>query len=418
MKKLIILFAVFFLIPHVFAISTDMKPVYEPGETMIVELFGNILEPIQKENVELKRRNVQVPWEYDVKKIGDIYFIYGVLPKAENNYTLHINEISTTVQGIVQEVDFEQNFTTLGNLVAYSIKPGFAVTSDDLEFTIFLNRDFNELIPLDFPQQGNFILYPGENKLQISTSGAETGFRKIQVGIYSVPIFIIAGEENSQALPKLRFYPRNIESVILINEEIVYPFSIINERGTAVRELFLEYNPEVFTLQPAFPDFIGPEETLNFNISLKNRNQPVDEVLILKTGDLSMELPVSVVYTENPGEVSTPYLGEEYSESQGYFCSELGGQACTADEVCSTSVVSSLDVPNCCLGSCTPGGEDSGTYSWLGWLIGAILIIVLVFIGARYLKKRKEKTDPFSRETKKEKKDHIKPPAPSSRVKY
>ena len=81
------------------AISTTIKPVYQPGETMIIEIQGNILEPIKKEDIELKRVNVQVPFEYDFKKIGSKYFLYAILPQSQNNYTLYIKNIATTSNG-------------------------------------------------------------------------------------------------------------------------------------------------------------------------------------------------------------------------------------------------------------------------------------------------------------------------------
>ena len=136
MKKIGSLLLLLFLISSVSAISTDMKEIYNQGETLIVEILGNILQPIDKEDVEIFRGHVQVPIDYDVKRVGDNYYFYGIAPLDENNYTLKINDILTTVNGVEQRIDFEQNFTTSNEISPYSIKPGFAIF-EELEAILF-----------------------------------------------------------------------------------------------------------------------------------------------------------------------------------------------------------------------------------------------------------------------------------------
>jgi len=398
MKKLLVILAALLIIPSVLAISTDLKPIYSPGETLIAEIAGNILQPINRENVELKRQNVQVPWEYDIKRIGDKYFLYGVLPNAENNYTLHIRDITTTVNGIVTSLDFNQSFSTQGDSIAYSIKPGFAIIMGETEFRIFLNRDFPEPITINFPEDHGFTLQPGENTITFTNSGVEPGFVVIQIGIYSVPVFILAEDEQEiQSQSKLRFFPRNIESTILFDQSEIYPFSIINDGDSEIRGLEFQFDPQTFILEPLTIEFIGPGETLNFNLSLKNQNEPIDETIILQSEDFLIEFPVLVEYTENIEEVETAYFDENYSEAQGYYCSELGGKSCTADELCSTSTVSSLDIQNCCLGTCSVSETGGGSLAWIGWSIGTVILIILVIVGARYYKSKKHGINPLKK---------------------
>lgn len=399
MKKLFPILFILLLIPIAFAISTDMKEVYQPRETLIIEILGNILEPITPEDVELKRINVQVPWEYDVKRIGSSYYIYGLLPNAENNYTLYINDIATTVNGRVERIDFNQSFTTQGEIIPYSVRPGFDIVTDELEFEIFLNRDIPEIISIDFPEEHDFTINPGENTLRFTLSDFyEQQFRIIQIGIYSIPVLILGQEEPEiLTLPPLRFFPRNIESTILFGEEIIYPFSIINVGDEGITDLQIEFDSEIFIIEPALIESIGSNVTESFNLSLKNQNEPIDEIIILRSGDFIIEFPVIISYTEDVTEVETLYLEENYSESQGYYCQELAGISCTAGEVCSTTTVGSLDVTNCCLGTCSEPDTGGGSLVWLGWLIGAIVVIILVIIGGRYLKTRKQKGNPFKK---------------------
>jgi hypothetical protein len=389
-----------------------MKPVYSPGETLIIEVFGNILEPISPEDVELKRINVQVPWEYDVKRIGSGYYIYGIVPNAENNYTLYINDIATTVNGRVERIDFNQSFATQGEIIPYSVRPGFDIVTEELEFSVFLNRDLPETISIDFPEEQEFVLNPGENTLRFTLSDFyEQQFRIIQIGIYSIPILMLGQEEPEiLTLPPLRFFPRNIESTILLGEEVIYPFSIINVGIEEITDLQIEFDPEIFIIEPALIESIGPNITESFNLSLKNQNEPIDEIIMLRSGDFLIEFPVIVGYTEDVTEVETPYLGENYSESQGYYCQELEGIACTAGEICSATTVGSLDVTNCCLGTCSEPDSGGGSLAWIGWLIGVLVVIILVIVGGRYLKTRKQKGNPFKKRVAEAEKNNPMPP--------
>ena len=229
MKIQLAFILIIFLIPPAFAISTTMKPIYQPGETLIIEIQGNILEPIQFEDIELKRNNVQVPWEYDVKKLGSKYFLWGIVPDNENNYTLYINNIAATSEGKVKYIDYNQSFSTQGELIPYSIKPGIILTSTaEFEIIAILNRDIPEMIKTNFPEEREFLLNPGENKIKFSAKSVEQGFYTIEIGIYSIPILTTKKQDELIILPKLRFFPKSIESTILLNDNRIYPFSIIN----------------------------------------------------------------------------------------------------------------------------------------------------------------------------------------------
>ena len=115
MKK-ISLFILILLIPSTLAISIDKKESYNPGENLITEIHGNILELIKKENIILKRNNVQVPFDYDFKQLGGKYFLFAKMPNFENNYTLIIKDIKTTVQGVPQIIDHYENISVSGEL--------------------------------------------------------------------------------------------------------------------------------------------------------------------------------------------------------------------------------------------------------------------------------------------------------------
>lgn len=413
MKKTL-LFILIILIPYVSAITTDVKEAYNPGETLITEISGNILGPIEKENIELKRKNVQVPIDYDLKKIDDKYFLYVILPSQENNYTLFIREIATMLNGQAQTIDHNESIIVQGNLTSYSVRPGFFIGYDP-EFDIFLNKDFAETITSDFPEENQIVLSPGNNAIKISSAGAEPGFRIINLGMYSIPILITDPGETGGQRPEITFFPVTIDRVILMDESPGYTFTITNNGPEILEDLFFDFDEELFILDPIQVSSIDPEESLEVSISLKNTNQPIDDIISLVYQDFSYDFPVVIEYTENQNEVTISNDTGTGAGRPKFFCSELGGTLCAAGEVCSGETLSSLDSPSCCTGLCTIPDETT-SYAWVGWLIGIIVLIILIIIAGRYMKTKRSLKNPLERRLKS--KGSLPPrPKPSSSLK-
>jgi len=164
------------LLNTVSAITTNLAESYQPGETIIIKIEGNILEPIYPSDVVFKRNHVAVAVNYDLKKIDGIYYLYAQTPINPNNYTLYINDISTTVNGVSSSVDFNQSFKVEGNLTDYSISPGFIISnSQSIDLTINSNLDQQSTISSNFPDEHSIILNPGSNIVSLSTSGKSPG---------------------------------------------------------------------------------------------------------------------------------------------------------------------------------------------------------------------------------------------------
>jgi hypothetical protein len=192
--KIAVIFAIVLMLSmqSAFAISSTLKDSYKPGETVITEIYGNILEPITKDSIEFRRGHVLVPFEYGLEKLGEKYFLWFITPESGNNYTAIVKDITTTVAGDVKKIDYEKNFTTKGNLSDYSINPGAIFTQDDFEISVNLNQDSDKSISVSFPVKKDFILKPGQNTLQFSiTNQSKTSLVNITIGKYVVPAYII-----------------------------------------------------------------------------------------------------------------------------------------------------------------------------------------------------------------------------------
>lgn len=383
------------LITGVSAISSDLKASYEKGETMIGEISGEILENIRPEQVEFKRSHIAVPVKYDIKKLADKYYIWAIAPNNENNYSLVIKDISTTVNGKVEQIDFMHNFSVSGNLTDYSIEPGFMLTKEDFNIAVQLNEDLEKEINIDFPEQRSFMLKPGKNIIKFSISGiGESEFKRINIGKYSMPAYLIYSYKNetvnNQTIGmKFRTEPNAIVSTIFAEEKIIYPFNIINFGDEKIENITVIYNRKLFSLSEENIS-LESQEIKEINLSIiaqindDLKKKGIDEKIKINSGDNKLELPVVIRFTENKNESSTPYL----TGGKSYYCSELKGIVCLAGEKCDGEVKSSID-GDCCAGKCSI--EKKGL-SWISYLISFLIILIIIYLFVKYRKAKPDKS--------------------------
>ena len=390
MKRIIFsLILALFLLPLAIGISVDVKPVYQPGETLIAEIKGNIIEPISSEDVRLIKEGTNNPvgFEYDIKRLGDSYFIWGTLPSnpQTTNYTLIIDDISTTSNGVPNKTSIKQKIIINGSIIPYSIKPGFVIAENEFTLNFFLNGDSSQAIQTDFPHAESLVLSPGENEFDFNTNSLFEGFQSFTFGIYKLPFYI-----SKNYNPKLTFTPIFLSSTILISKPHV-TFHIRNTGNADLENITLQYDNEIFTLSPQTINLIKVNQTLEINLSVKKTGGIIEETITASTNNLTVELPVKIQFTENESEIIIPMLNNTTSLVK-YYCSELNGKSCPSNQECSDQVVESLDIAKCCLASCTAPKKSS--YSWIGYLILAVVLVILVIIGGKYLKTRKQNKSP------------------------
>ncbi len=309
-----LILGIFLIIGSASALSTDLKDSYQRGENIIVKISGNILEPIFPEQVEfLRAGHIRVPLEMDVKRLGDDYYIWAIAPNPseETNYSLSIEGVVTTVEGVVTEVDYLDDFSVGGELVDYSINPGFVFALDDFSVGIFSYLDEDNTIEVGGK---SLVLKPGDNSIDFSVkdfSGAQLNF--IQIGDYSMPAYVI-GERTTS----------------------------LNKTGSSVN-------------------------ITNGTIIEINDSDDSDEI----------------------------------SDVVQYYCNELQGEICSANEICAGEDVNSLD-GGCCVGSCNVPQEEESSGTSIGIIVILVAILILVFIWWKYRKTHrlgmnplKEKVDKF-----------------------
>jgi hypothetical protein len=396
MKKLVMVMFVVLLISGVSAISTDMKESYERGESMIIEVKGNILGNLNNKNVDFLRGHVSAPFEFDMIKLGGRYFLWAVMPETENNYTLVITDIETIVDRKNTKIDFIQDFKVEGDLIDYSVKPGAILTNEDFTINVKLNGDDNLDISVDFPSEKNVELRPGKNNIDFSVRKVEeSGLKMISVGKYIVPVYIVVEDEKVEPRVKkieFRVFPDLIESTKLVSDEIYYPFQIINIGEVLAEEIILDYNRERFFVTGVENITVQAGGFVELNVSFigqidqKTKEEGVSDIIVIKIGESEIELPIVIKFTEDVNQTGTPYI--KNIENLKYCSAELRGEICDAEEICKGVSEVSFE-GTCCLGKCELEEKTDNGYAWVGWLIGAVVLIVIIWVFVRYRKSKK-----------------------------
>ncbi|MBX4211881.1 hypothetical protein KW787_00285 [Candidatus Pacearchaeota archaeon] len=382
MKKILFVLLIL-LIPGCFALTFDMKENYAPAETLVVKISGNIVEPINKDQVIFRRGHVAIAPEYDIARIGEDYFVWAVAPSNAGNYTLVLKDVIATEAGNAIKKDWESNFSVSGNIIDYSVNPGFINTKTDFSIRVVLNEDRDKEVPINFPGDGTVILHPGENILKFSISDVKGEiYTNLKIGNYDLPAHIIGKPTRPLSPPLLDVRPAFIESVIYVSKLPVYPVEIIN-LGESETPFSVSYDTDLFLVSPVQVESLKGGERLVMNVTLKKTgSEALQRNITVNYGNYSVVLPFNLRFTSNASEASTI----SYNTTRNYSllrCSEIpGGRICTNVQTCSGTSQNSID-GSCCLSQCI---EETTSRAWIGYSIGGILILVLIFIFLKYRK--------------------------------
>jgi hypothetical protein len=378
-----------FIMPLVGAISTDMRESYQPRETIVIEITGNILKPISAGDVEFKRGNVLVPLNYDLKILGDRYFLWAVAPLEAEEYRLIINDVFTTVEGKQEEVDFEKSFIVDGNRSDYSVTPGFILASDEgfeLEVFSYMNEDIS--VGVSFPEEHDVILKPGKNKFEFNLDTIYgTQFVDIGFGSYTLPALI-------SGTAKTPYHAQN--SFLVFEPTIVYAdldrgdaferkLILRNSHTEEIKKISLDYDEDLFLIE-GDKFTLGPGERKEIILKLVgNFDGNINEVIYARSGDVEVAMPVGLALKAERDS------DNERDESVLFYCEELEGKTCHIGLNCIGEI---KDVKNekynetqfCCVGTCKLSEKDEDNSGIFGWLVVILIIIIIVFVVMKYRK--------------------------------
>ncbi len=379
------------LLHSVSALSTTLEERYAQGETMLVEITGSIIEPLDSSDVEFLRGHVQVgSFEYDLKRLGDRYFLYAITPFIPNNYTLVIHNVATFVNGQNQVVDIMQNFTVTNETALYTLKPGFIITNSSFDLSIILNTDTDEEITLSGGTNRSLLLRPGANNVRVTLDSFSPGLNLISVGMYSFPLYNLRTSNTSPNLQPsiIEILPLRIEERFIRNSDPkIITFIIRNRAERELTNFEFVYDDDRYKLTPSSLRRLKANETASFNMTVLGNQSNTSDVFRITVDDETFDVPIDVSFTN---EVS-PIISRPSSNATGYYCNELNGKICLASQQCSGESVSTLD-GLCCRGTCIDSSKES-SLAWIGYLIGGIVLVIGAIIAVRYFKARKSQSE-------------------------
>lgn len=384
-----ILFA-FLLVPFVQSATFELNGTYAQRETVLTSIQGTFLEPLTKESLSLWRTNIQVPFEYDLKKIGSSYYIWFITPAAQYNYTLKLTNVYTLVNGQPERTTLSTSFHVTNQSRQYSFKPAFLISNGSfkLQFSSYINED--QEIPLGAPYSRSIRISPGENLQTMSINSLNNGVNLVSVG-YGRLLIDIEREGSMQEeirLSSARVFPSSftIDFYGRNAKEYLFPIRITNLANEDLRSIVVKANTSIFR-EISTPSRIRKNSTVEFNVTVAPINYSVQERIQITLGNETTEIPVSIRFHSNETLTNTTLNGTRGSQTSNYFCRELNGNLCQGNEVCQSTTSPARD-GLCCLGTCA--APPTPSYGWIGYLLGTLGVILIAYIGFKYYISKKK----------------------------
>jgi len=363
------------------ALSVDLKEKYSPEETMIAEVKGVILQPIQSTQVEFRRNNVLIPLEFEIKTLGENTFLWAIAPKNENNYTLSLKGVFIRENGEQKTTSYEKNFSVSGNHTSYNVRPGVISSKKDFQIEINSFVDKEMKIPSNFPEEGQLLLKPGKNTFTFPVSGVEgTALIAIKIGNYVLPAYLTGNSIVVERLESAYFEPSQINRNVVSNKIYTYPLSIINPTNKSLKNLVFALDEEIFLIEPDKLFDLKAGEIKYFNLTTRNSlKNDLDSHISITTDEININLPIKLNVGRDVN-ITPSNISGEFK----YNCYELGGKKCNSGETCSGTSKAALD-GECCLNNCLIVSDDS-TNMWVGYGLAVVAIGIIAFVWIRYKK--------------------------------
>jgi hypothetical protein len=403
MKKIIplLLFLIMVVIfPLISAIEINMPSEIPKGETIIASFSGNFIDSITKNNVFFYRGHVKTSFDYDIARIGDIYYIYAeTVGKAENNYSINISGVRYYVGSQVSRQPILKNFKIINETADFSVDPGFIIG----------NQDFSVKVQN---------LQAGPITININTktdSGSSNGFFGFLFNNAKVgqSITLLSGQIKYLNIHLEDINETTIRTITLSTENTEYniPCYIILENGPEVNATIdnnttIDENNTIIDNETIIEDNITNKSGCSFfqtlfgtcnltvqNETLENETVPLNNTNMSHVNNKtnsSKDYDLINIGNKTVAIRNGTILNESATSKT---CLQIKGKVCASGELCQNSTIYAKDA-KCCMSSCVKENGSTNT-KLIGWgIVGVIVIVVLRFFFVR-LKNMKRKSDPL-----------------------
>ncbi|MBS3072850.1 hypothetical protein J4477_03395 [Candidatus Pacearchaeota archaeon] len=398
MKRGIVLFFILifsFALVSALNVSID-KNNFKQGETLISSISGNVIEPIDKENVGFYKEHVQIPVTYGMVKINETYYIYGLLPFQEGNFSLRVKEVIYREFNQNKKQDLEINFTIGPEVADFGINPGAFLTSSsqDLFISNYLDKQITVYYENDNEENKSFIIPAQETKkFSININDFDNLYSGIIVFtsstgfVYNIPAYIIKEDtgdsQNVNETGELSFSLSSINAQLKKGESYIYTTRIKNNGDRLDNfNLFVSEDIKKYVNLSAY------------NLSLDKEEQKEIKIIILfdKTGNFSGEITAKSQNSSDSIKLNFA-VSEDVIPSSTAFnnlsCSNLKGKICSSTQKCSGNIEFTSD-GSCCIGSCVDKNATATTAKSTNWIAVVVIVLILLLIAGFFFWKMKK----------------------------
>jgi hypothetical protein len=373
------------------AVTVDLKKSsLSPGETLQVEVTGNFLTTLTKDNFGIYLGNSahESPVESGLIKSEGKYLFYALVPNVPGSYSLKIEDIEY-IESSVQKTDsIVKNFTIVSNNASYiSFNPGYIYATESISLVIQAYNADQDIV-IELPSNGyktTTKVFEGQTTTVVIPITGISGVVKtnIKVGSYSIPAVIVGNSTQTPVKVNstrdledlLDIDPNKFELTLLEGYENSFEFEIINIYGEFVDLVLNSSNSEIKLNKTKLNSFSG-REVIEFKIKA---TKDFDGYINISSENDSRKIPILVKVTKNKTQVNystAPINVDRTCKAQG------GVSSCAENQVCDRETTASDGY--CCLSGCKTKSGSSG------WIWGIILILILVVGGWYFYDKYKK----------------------------
>jgi len=412
MKKLgVLLIAILTLIVSVSAIETNLKTIYQPGQTLIAEFSGNFIDNPKAENILFYSGRAYIPLIYDLAKIQDKYYLYAILPIQERNYTLIIRNAHYLEANQEKQEDLQFNFSTQGNLSSFSVNPGFIITSQDFKIKVQANKNIN--LKSNFLNSTQEIAIPGNQQktLTFSVSNIKNfTFTNLLLAAedmqYNIPIAVFASSNITELGTKnFKFTKSELNFTILKSIEFGFEISLSNIGQQDVSNISILSNSKfIKNITPNKIEIMKAGSLEKINLTLLSDKEGIGNGTLEAFSDnYTTQIPFSVTTTNKENFQNITNNSDIINQGS---CSDLNGKICGENEECSVPVKLTFD-GFCCLGTCNK--KSSGSSSIIYIIAILIVLAIIGFFLYRKLKLKKSSSREILRAKEKSYEERFQP---------
>lgn len=410
MKKRILMLMILSLVlinlTFISAIKVEFQENISKEGAFTAQISGDFLTPIAKDNVIFFRERVdktgflEIPLDFSLFKVGDTSYIYTSLSgKNSGIYQMKIEEVRYRQGGQTLNDDIIINFTIGENISDFSFTPGYIETKGDFSIEVenlqeedidlgititTLSGEEDGIINFNEAKESKITFSPGTHTINFGLEGkAESSIKLITLSTardtYSLPAVItIEDAIIDYSVYSMSPFPSELDVKMSISSTKVKSIFIYNTGSKPLRDIEIILSEELLPYVTLSEDKFGqifPDSNANFNISVVSGGERTVEgtIEIIASPGLSKIIPVRIIVEADydaSKDDPEPLLPSEQT------CGELGLQICAVEETCTGDPLPAKDGV-CCVGRCSAVVVSSS-----GKIIGWLMLIVLIAVGA------------------------------------